>query len=483
MRRGSGFRRLALVLAGALPVALLPMAAHASPKAKDKRPAQAGGSLLALSRQFRDLVNRVSPSVVEIEAQALAPLPGRGTEGLLGTQERGGSGVVLSADGYIVTNAHVVEGARDLQVMLARPAAPEAPAHSILRPQSQRLTGRVVGVDSETDLAVIKVDADRLPHLELGDSDGLSEGDLVLAFGSPFGFQNSVTMGVVSAVGRQLRPEDPMVYIQTDTPINPGNSGGPLVDAEGRVVGINTLIYSRSGGSEGIGFAAPSNIVRSVFDQLRAYGRVRRGAIGVYAQTITPTLAAGLGLKQRWGVILGDVHPNSPAAGAGLREGDIVLTLDGKAMENGRQFDVNLYRRMAGDSATISVLRGNEHLVFRVPVIPREDDPTRIPELVKSERSLVGRLGVLAVDVDEKIAPSLPWLRGPEGVLIVAQAADAPPVDTGLQPGDVILAVNHSPVRSLEGLTGFLAAMKKGDPIALEIDRLGRRQYLAIEAP
>lgn len=457
-------------------------AADRDPKVRS--PEAAVGSLPALSRQFRALVDRASPSVVQIATVGLGPAPGRAAppEAYLGVQRRGGSGVLLSADGFIVTNAHVVEGARRIEVTLARPAAPGAPGRSIVKSVGQRVEGRVVGIDLETDLAVVKIEEKELPFLDLGDSDGLGEGDIVLAFGSPFGLANSVTMGVVSALGRQLRPEDSMIYIQTDTPINPGNSGGPLVDMEGKVIGINTLILSQSGGSEGIGFAAPSNIVRSVYQQIRANGRVRRGAIGVHAQTITPTLAAGLALPQQWGVILADVHPRSPAAAAGLRAGDIVVALDGKTMENGRQFDVNLYRRAIGDSASVNILRGSERFITRVQVIPREDDPARVTELVKSERSLVPRLGVLAVDVDAQIASLLPWLRRRDGVLIVAWAADVRRVETGLQPGDVIHEFNRSEVTSLEALNGMLGRLKPGDPVVLAVDRLGRRLFAAFEA-
>jgi serine protease Do len=346
----------------------------------------------------------------------------------------------------------------------------------------KRLPARLVGVDRETDLAVLKVDAAGLPFLPLGDSDNVSPGDLVLAFGSPLGLENSVTMGVVSAVGRQLQPEDPMVYIQTDTPINPGNSGGPLVNAEGEVVGVNTLIWSKSGGSEGVGFAAPSNIVRSVFEQIRKQGRVRRGVIGVNAQTITPALAAGLSLPQAWGVILSDVAPGSPAALAGLRAGDIVASLDGKAMENGRQFDVNVYRRAVGDSATVTVRRGDERLTARVAVVERQDDPGRFADRVRADRNLVPRLGVLAVAVDPELAAMMPWLREPGGVVIVAWAADAPYVASGLMPGDVILSVNGAGVATLEALASAIAGLKPGEAAALCVDRFGRRLFVTFEA-
>src|SRR5918994_1370173 len=220
---------------------------------------------------------------------------------------------------------------------------------------SRTHTWSMVGAGAETDLAVLKVEQTNLPFARLGDSDSLAPGQVVLAFGSPFGLASSVTMGVISAVGRQLRDEDRMVYIQTDTPINPGNSGGPLVTTDGAVIGINTLIFSQSGGSQGVGFAAPGKIVRFVYDQIRSNRRVRRGEIGVFAQTITPSIAAALHLPRDWGVVLGDVYPNSPAANAGLRINDVILSLDGKPMENGRQFDVNVYRRPIGGGVNFEV--------------------------------------------------------------------------------------------------------------------------------
>src|SRR6185503_10080895 len=180
----------------------------------------------------------------------------------------------------------------------------------------KRLDAKIVGIDRESDLAVIRIEKTDLPHLRFGDSEELRQGQLVLAFGNPLGLANSVTMGVVSSIARQLKPDDPMIYIQTDAPINPGNSGGPLLDTEGRVVGINTFILSQSGGSEGIGFAIPSSIVHTVVEQIRKDGHVHRGQIGIRAQSITPSLAAGLGLKRDWGVFLGDVDPEGPADAA-----------------------------------------------------------------------------------------------------------------------------------------------------------------------
>ncbi|MFL5476811.1 MAG: S1C family serine protease, partial [Gemmatimonadales bacterium] len=232
----------------------------------------------ALSHSLEGVVSRIAPAVVQIQVAAYGPV-GAGSTGpnaLIGTQRSTGSGVILSRDGFIITNAHVIEGGRRFIVIVPRPAVAGSPNRSVLPPVSLELPAKLVGVDQETDLAVLKVGAKDLPFARLGDSDSLAAGQVVLAFGSPFGLASSVTMGVVSAMGRQFRDEDRMIYIQTDTPINPGNSGGPLVSADGLVVGINTLILSQSGGSEGVGFAAPANIVRFIYDQIRTQGRVRR---------------------------------------------------------------------------------------------------------------------------------------------------------------------------------------------------------------
>ena len=450
--------------------------------ASEAQTPRAPQALESLSAAFEDLSRRVSPSVVQVVVTGYGAMDEEApsADALLGLRRTGGSGVILDPNGYIVTNSHVIEGARRVQVLVPRPPGGTV---SILRPRAQAVDATIVGVDDETDLAVLKVNEKNLPALALADSDALRQGQLVFAFGSPLGLENSVSMGVVSAVGRQLELDDPMVYIQTDAPINPGNSGGPLVDTLGRVVGINTLILSQGGGNEGIGFAAPSNIVRTVFDQIKAGGRVRRGTIGVFAQTITPTLASALKLPQAWGVILGDVFPATPAAAAGLQIGDVVLTLDGKRMENGRQFEVNLYRRAVGDTVVVEVMRGERPLKFHVAVAEREDDPTRFADLVSPDRNVVPRLGVLALDIDERIAQMIGELRVPHGVLVAAKSGDSPSGEQALEPGDVIISVNGTPAKALADLRSIVGRLPANASVVFQVQRFGQLMFVALELP
>jgi serine protease Do len=451
-----------------------------APSAPAAQPRPASRGLAQLSDDFGALVSTISPSVVQIVAIGYGGITAEGeSTGASITRQRaaGGSGVILHSDGYIVTNAHVVAYARRVRVTV--PTLPPT-GHSIVRPAGRTRDAIIVGLDRETDLAVLKIDEKGLPALPLADSDQLRQGHLVLAFGSPLGLENSVTLGVVSAIGRQRAPEDPMVYVQTDAPINPGNSGGPLVDAAGRVVGINTHILSQSGGSEGIGFAVPSNIVRTVFEQLRTTGRVRRGTLGVLTQTITPLLAQGLGLSRTGGVIISDVAPGGPGARAGLTAGDVVMTLDGRAMENARQFEVNIYRGRVGDIVTLEVQRGSETVKTTAAIAERPDDPARFAELVDAKQNLIARLGILAVGVDPTVAARLPQMRAPSGVLVAGLLADAP-AGQGLAAGDIIVAMNDAPVTSLADLRAKVDALPSGAACVLRVQRGEVLVYVALE--
>ena len=436
------------------------------------------GALAEFSRSLQELSDRVSPSVVQVFVTAFVPPDDEDRSTPEPVVERSsGSGVILDPDGYIVTNAHVVENARRLEVEL--PIQAQSKGGSILKRRGRMVGAQIVAIDHETDIAVLKVEASNLPALPFGDSEELRPGQIVLAFGSPLGLQISVTMGVVSAVARQLTPEDPMIYVQTDAPINPGNSGGALVDTNGRLVGINTLIYSQSGGNEGIGFAAPSNIVRNVFTQIRKTGRIRRGEIGIYAQTVTPLIAEALAISSDAGVILSDVVPNGPAGRAGLRPGDLVLSLDGKRMENGRQLRVNLYTRAIGDTVAIEAQRGEQVFTAKVAVAEREDDAGKLSDLI-SQQSGVPALGVLALDLSPRVAAILPPLRRDKGVVVATVSAAAPFSQQGrLQAGDVIYSLNGKIIEQISDLNALASTIKPGTAAVLQIERQGTLMYLS----
>ena len=471
-------RRIVYILMALVAVGLVLQARAAQSQSKSLQ--QLGGINDALG----SIAASVSPAVVQIVASGYVPgSPGGGAMGeLLSLQRSGGSGVILDPNGYVVTNAHVVRGSRQVQVMLPIAPDPSHQWHSILRPLGKVYGAQLVGLDEETDLAVLKVEGKGLPYLTLGDSDELRPGQIVLAFGSPLGLDNSVTLGVVSAVARQMSPEDPMIYIQTDAPINPGNSGGPLIDGKGRVVGINTSILSRSGGSEGLGFAAPSNIVRAVYEQIKATGRVRRGAIGAATQTVTPLLAEALGLPQQWGVIVSDVDPDSPAERDGLRAGDLIHSLDGKIMENARQFTVNLYQRAVGDMIQLELIRDGQPLRLATSVIERPGDPGRFAVYVTPERNLIAQLGILALDLDRPIASMLPPLRNEWGIVVAAQSRETALWESGFLPGDVIYTLNGAEVEDLAALRRALQPIPAGTPVAVGVERDSRLIYVALRS-
>ncbi len=434
----------------ALVIALL-LGSRASAQTQEKAPeTKPPDALHELSTALEALSHRTGRAVVQVFSTGftLSNEEESGNASLLTRQKSTGSGVIVSADGYIVTNAHVVQGGRRIEVQLAM-SLDRAPGHSVIRPSGTKLDAKIVGIDRDSDLAVLKIERTGLPFLHFGDSEELKQGD-------------------------------PMIYIQTDAPINPGNSGGPLLNADGQVVGINTFILSQSGGSEGIGFAIPSNIVRSVVRQIRKDGHVHRGEISVYAQSITPSLAAGLRLPRDWGVLLGDVDPDGPAAEAGLKVGDIVLSLNGKVMENARQLEVNLYRRPVGESVKIEVSRDDQKLGFEVEVIERDDDPQRFADLVNPEENVIARLGILGIEISQKIAQMLPDLRKKYGVVVAARSAGSP-YSTALSPGDVIYSVNGTPVTSVAALRQALDQLKAKESMVLQIEREGHLRYLDLE--
>jgi serine protease Do len=445
-------------------------------------------SLHQLSESIQVLSHTVSRAVVQVFSTGYvladedSDTTGT-TAGLVTKQRSSGSGVVLSADGYIVTNNHVVKNARRVRVQVASsPDTPGAERQADLHAHGKLLEARVVGVDRDADLAVLKVDSEaELPVLKLADSDGIRQGQVALAFGNPLGLENSVSLGIISSVGRQIKPDDLMAYIQTDAPINPGNSGGPLLDVDGAVIGINTFILTQSGGSEGIGFAIPSNIVRNVYEQIRKDGHVHRGEIGATAQSITPELAAGLELKQDSGVILGDVTPEGPADLAGLKAGDIVVSLNEKPMQNARQFETGLYRAPINESIKIEVLRDNKKLETSVKVAERDDDPFRFVDLVNPVENRVPKLGIVGVPITKDIAKLLPDTRKQYGVIVAAKVGEAEySGQGGLKLGDVIYTVNTTPISTLDALRKAVDGLKTADPLVLQIERDGKLMYLTL---
>ena len=437
--------------------------------------------LQQISKSMQELSKRVSPSVVQIFSTAYSPESDRehrNTDLLL----RGlisGSGIIISSDGWVVTNAHVVQGARRIRIRLSEEAAASA-----LRDGKSRhalFDAQLLAADRDTDLALLKIEATGLPALELSDSSDLKQGQLVLAFGSPLGLDNSVSMGVVSSVARKLDPDSPTIYVQTDAAINPGNSGGPLVDTSGRVVGINTLILSQSGGNEGIGLAIPSNVVRSVYNQVRNDGHVHHHQIGVSARNITPALASGLGLDREDGVVIEDVIPLSPADTAGLMPGDIVLSVNEKPVQNIHQFALGLYSLAIGERARLEIQRDKQTTFYEVPLIEKQDVQGRLGDLVTTEQSKVPQLGILALTLDDKLRSMLPPLRTRFGVVAAGKESEGGYLGESTLPGDVIYAVSGKFVDTIESLRSALDDLKTADAIVLQVERQGNLHYLVLE--
>jgi serine protease Do len=351
-------------------------------------------------------------------------------------QEGIGSGVVVTKDGYILTNNHVVDGADEVKVALQ---------------DGREFTAKVIGRDPKTDIAVIKVDAKDLPAVPMADSDKVEVGDVVLAVGNPFGIGQTVTTGIVSATGRGgtvgLDYED---FIQTDAAINPGNSGGALVDAEGRLIGINTAILSRSGGNQGIGFAIPANLARDVMGNLVKDGHVTRGYLGVMIQDVTPGLAKEFKLKDNKGALVGEVTPRSPAEKAGLKDGDIIIEFNGKAVTDSRHLKLEVARIQPGETVPVKILRDGASKTLDVAVkeMPGTEHLAK-NDSHKAEDS--GTLNGVAVgDLDSGARQQFDLPGNVKGVVITEVDPNSASAAAGLKPGDVIQEINRKPVRTAE---------------------------------
>ena len=450
-------------------------------KSKEVKPNEPPSVLVQLNGALQSLAAKVSPAVVQILVTGYGPLKeeNRSQTAFIVRQHAVGSGVIVDSNGYIITNAHVVEGAQRIRVALPLPMG--EPVTQIPIGKRRVLEARLIGQHTETDLALLKIDETDLPTLPFLSQQRPHVGQLVFAIGSPEGLQNSVTMGVVSALARQPDPSKALTYLQTDAPINPGNSGGPLVDMNGFVVGINTFILSQGGGSEGLGFAIPARVVEFVYRSLRKYGHVHRVEIGAGAQEITPTLAEGLHLPQHWGVIVDDVKPDGPAAAAGLQIQDIILMADDRRIETLPSLSSALYLHRLDEVVKLQILRGNEKKTLYVPAIEQHDHMDELLDTVTPENSLIPRLGVLAIDLTPDLRSRLGSLRIPSGVVVVGRAADLIMPDTGLLASDIIHQLNTKSIDSMDGLRAAVAALKTGDPVVLQVERDGGLLYVSFE--
>jgi serine protease Do len=450
------------------------------PQPKPDDSATSSVALLQINNALEGLAAKVGPAVVQILVTGYGPLheDNRTQTALIVRQHAVGSGVIVDSNGYIMTNAHVVEGAQRIRVALPLPTDT---GRAVAIGKRRILEARLLGVHKESDLALLKIDEKDLSTLPLLTQQRPRVGQLVFAIGSPEGLQNSVTMGVISAVFRQPDPTKPMAYIQTDAPINPGNSGGPLVDMNGSVVGINTFILSQGGGSEGLGFAIPARIVDFVYQSLRKRGHVHRVEIGAVAQEITPTLADGLQLAQHWGVIFADVKPDGPAAAAGLQIQDIVITADDRRIETLPQLSSALYLHRLDQVLKLEILRGNQKKTLYIPAIEHRDHMEQLFDAADPEKSLVPHLGILAIDFTPELRHQLDSLRIPSGVIVLGRAADLITPDTGLQTGDVIHALNTTPVPDMATLRTAVLNLKTGDPVVIQVERADGLTYLSFE--
>ena len=434
------------------------------------------GPLLAQDRAMEALAQRVTPAVVNIVVTSRAQNQGGDAndaarqffgqffggrmppQGPPGPQfEQGsGSGVILSPDGFIVTNNHVVEGATSIRVTLN---------------DRRVFDGHVVGTDKLTDLAVVKIDATNLPNIPWGDSKQLKPGETVVAVGNPFGYQFSVTRGIVSGLGRRGISEDrraPGDFIQTDAAINPGNSGGALVDVRGEVMGINAFILTQSGGFNGLGFAIPSSIAQPTVDQLIKHGKVTRGYLGIGIEQIDPETAKFFGVTDNRGVLVSQVDPDTPGARAGLQQGDVIRAINGTELDGPTQLQVMVGELGPNAKATLTVLRNGKQL--SLPVTLGEMDMQGTTKRASTEPSPGGvHLGISLGDITADVRQELQIPERVHGAVIEQIEPGGPAYNAQLQRGDIIVEVNRHPVNNANEVRQQLLAAPKGQDVLLLI--------------
>lgn len=479
-----------LFLAGAAP---LNPSAHAASPPKLKVKEAAISSQVKAATSLAPIIKEVSPSVVNIhtskKVKAMSRLmpyfddplfrqffgDPRGSVDRMPRERREqalGSGVILSEDGYILTNNHVVDGADEIKVSLAD--------------DKDTFDAKVIGADAQTDIAVLKVEGRKLPAITLTDSDNLEVGDFVFAIGNPFGVGQTVTAGIVSAKGRGgMGIVDYEDFIQTDASINPGNSGGALVDAEGRLVGINTAILSRTGGNQGVGFAVPINLARSVMERLVTDGKVTRGYLGVMIQPVTEDLAKEFKLKDQSGALVGEVTPNSPADEAGLKEGDVVVEFKGKKVADSRQFRLMVAQTAPGTKVTVKVMRdGMEKTCaaklgeLSADMLAKAGGETRRGRGESDRRDALR--GAEVADLDTRTRSQFEIPTGMRGAVIATVAPDSAAAEAGLRPGDVIVEVNRRRVTNANDALE-LSSQNKDARLLLRVWRDGGSRYVVID--
>jgi len=375
-----------------------------------------------------------------------------------------GSGFIISADGYVITNNHVVKDADEIIVRLS---------------DRRELQAEVVGVDKRSDVALLKIDASGLPVARIGRSSTLEVGEWVLAIGSPFGFDHSATAGIVSAKGRSLPSENYVPFIQTDVAINPGNSGGPLFNLEGEVVGVNSQIYSRTGGYMGLSFSIPIEVAMDVVEQLKSGGRVSRGWLGVLIQDVTRNLAESFGMKQPRGALVAKVLPDSPAEAAGFKVGDVILSFGDKKIVKSSSLPPVVGSTKAGETVAVDVMRNRKKIQLKVTLgeLPDEGEEAGTVEKTKIEKA--NRLGINVVDLTDEQKQKL---EVEEGVL-VQRIVDGAAMAAGLRKGDIILNINNSPVKNTGQFNALIKELPAGKSVAVLVQRGGSPTFLAIKVP
>jgi serine protease Do len=380
-----------------------------------------------------------------------------------------GSGFIISQDGYIISNYHVVKDADEVTVKLS---------------DRREFVAKLVGTDERSDIAVLKIDAKGLPAVEIGKSADLKVGEWVLAIGSPFGFEHSVTAGIVSAKGRALPNESYVPFIQTDVAINPGNSGGPLFNLDGEVVGVNSQIYSRTGGFMGLSFAVPIDVVMNVYDQIKANGSVKRGWLGVLIQDVTRELAESFGMAKPAGALVSKVLPDSPAGKAGIQTGDVITSFNGVAVELSAELPPLVGAARVGSDIPVDVIRNGRRMSLKVPL--GELPPAEQLALSGAESNAMpknskdDRLGLVVSDLNEQQRQEAEVEQ--DGVL-VTQVAEGPALKAGITPGDIILLVDNQRVASASELAKLVDGLPGGKSVPVLVQRRGGPLFLALKLP